>query len=208
MDCVSIMKEAGLDLNERVAERVRELRAARNLSLDALAGRSGVSRSMISLIERGESSPTAVVLQKLAGGLSVTLASLFDSPAVANDSPHAAGGPVARRDDQPRWTDPASGYVRRNVSPPGNPQPMQIVEVRFPPGRRVAFDTGARDVVVHQQVWVLEGAIDITIGTERHRLRHGDCLAMRLDRPTMFHNPTRKVTRYAVVIASEPMARR
>ncbi len=80
---------------------------------------------------------------------------------------------------------------------------MQIVEVRFPPGGRVAFETGAREVRVHQQVWVLEGTIDVTLGSDRHRLREGDCLAMRLDRPTMFHNPTRKTTRYAVVIASE-----
>jgi transcriptional regulator with XRE-family HTH domain len=191
------------DLNERIAERVRDLRAAHGLSLDALATKSGVSRSMISLIERGESSPTAVVLEKLAAGLGVMLASLFDAPAAPQPS-----GPVARREDQPQWRDPASGYVRRNVSPPGVPHPMQIVEVQFPAGARVAFETGARDTRVHQQVWVLEGAIDVTVGAERHRLRKGDCLAMQLDRPTMFHNPTRKPTRYAVVIATDAAARR
>lgn len=78
--------------------------------------------------------------------------------------------------------------LRRKVSPPGVRQPMPIVDVRFPPGERVAFDTGVRDVPVHQQVWVFEGAIDITLGMERHRLREGDCLAMQLDRPTMSHN--------------------
>ena len=191
-------------LNQRIADRVRELRAAQNLSLDGLAGKSGVSRSMISLIERGESSPTAVVLEKLAAGLGVTLASLFDAPAAAQ----GPSGPVARRADQPQWRDPASGYLRRNVSPPGVPQPMQIVEVHFPPGRRVAFEAGGRDIRVHQQVWVLEGAMDITLGVERHRLRQGDCLAMQLDRPTMCHNPTRKPARYAVVIASELPSRR
>jgi transcriptional regulator with XRE-family HTH domain len=152
---------------------------------------------MISLIERGESSPTAVVLEKLATGLGVMLAALFDS------AEPARGGPVARRANQPQWQDPGSGYMRRNITPPGVPQPMQLVEVIFPPGGRVAFDTGLRDLPVHQQIWVLEGAIDITLGEERHRLREGDCLAMQLDRPTMFHNPTRKRTRYVVVIASE-----
>jgi transcriptional regulator with XRE-family HTH domain len=205
VDITSTMEETASRLNHRIAERVRELRAAQGFSLDALAGKSGVSRSMISLIERGESSPTAVVLEKLATGLGVMLASLFDAPAAAAQ---ASNGPVARRDDQPQWQDPASGYVRRNVSPPGVPQPMQIVEVHFPPRGRVAFDTGARDVRVHQQVWVLEGAIDITLGVERHRLREGDCLAMQLDRPTMFHNPTRHTARYAVVIASEAASRR
>ena len=223
------MTDTARSLNRRIAARVRELRAARGLSLDALAGTSGVSRSMISLIERGESSPTAVVLEKLAAALGVTLASLFDAPASAPSAlrrgrPAAAPSalrrgrpaanapahesPVARRCDQLQWRDPASGYRRRNVSPPDVPQPMQIVEVEFPAGGRVAFETGARDVRVHQQVWVLEGAIDITLGSERHRLREGDCLAMELDRPTMFHNPTRKPARYAVVVASGVFSRR
>jgi transcriptional regulator with XRE-family HTH domain len=196
------MRDTAPDLSDRIADRVRELRLAHGLSLEALAAKSGVSRSMISLVERGESSPTAVVLDKLAAALGVTLASLFDAPAAAR------GGPVARRADQPEWRDPASGYVRRNVSPPGVPQPMQIIEVRFPPRGRVAFETGVREARVHQQVWVLDGAIDVTVGTERHRLREGDCLAMQLDRPTMFHNPNRKAARYVVVTASEPSAGR
>jgi quercetin dioxygenase-like cupin family protein len=139
------------------------------------------------------------VLEKLAAGLGVPLASLFDAPAAAQ----TPSGPVARRDDQPQWQDPASGYRRRNVSPPGVPQPMQIVEVHFPPGERVAFEAPLREMRVYQQIWVLEGTIDITVGEERHRLRQGDCLAMELDGSTMFHNPTRKPTRYAVVVASE-----
>ena len=191
------------DVNRRIAERVRELRAARRLSLDALAVRSGVSRSMISLVERGESSPTAVVLERLATGLGVTMAAMFDVPAGIGK----ANGPIMRRTDQPVWRDPASGYLRRNVSPAAVAQPMQIVEVEFPPKARVAFESGARDVRVDQQVWVLEGTIDITLGDDRHRLRTGDCLAMQLDRPTMFHNPTRKPVRYAVVLASDPMRR-
>lgn len=85
---------------------------------------------------------------------------------------------------------------------------MQIVEVHFPPGGRVAFEAGVREVRVYQQVWVLEGAIEITVGEACHRLREGDCLAMQLDGPTVFHNPTRKPTRYAVVIACEAPTRK
>jgi transcriptional regulator with XRE-family HTH domain len=193
------------DLNARIAQRVRELRAARGLSLDELARKSGVSRSMISLIERGESSPTAVVLEKLAAGLGAMLASLFEAPEARRA---ADSGPVARRKDQVEWKDPASGYVRRNVSPASVTQPMQIVEVHFPAGARVAFESGQRDARVYQQIWVLQGSMDITIGKETHRLQDGDCLAMELDQPTMFHNPTRKSARYAVVIVSENRVRR
>ena len=56
----------GSDINARIAGRVRALRAELGLTLDALAAKCDVSRSMISLVERGESSPTAVVLEKIA----------------------------------------------------------------------------------------------------------------------------------------------
>src|SRR5258708_17524 len=188
-------------LTQRIAEGVRTLRAGRGLTLDALAQRSRVSRSMISLIERGESSPAAVLLERLATGLGVPLASLFDAP---DPNPQ----PVARRADQPQWRDPASGYVRRNVSPGGFASPLRIVEVEFPPGALVAFDTAGRDARMHQQVWVLEGAIEVTVGDDCHALGKGDCLAFVLDRATAFRNRTAKVARYAVVIASQVEASR
>src|SRR5688572_6420586 len=106
LDNSSIIMEDS-DLPLRIAERVRELRAQRGLSLDALAAQAGVSRSMISLIERGETSPTAVVLEKLAAGLGVVLAHLFEP---AGTELAALSSPVARRDGQPEWRDPDSGY--------------------------------------------------------------------------------------------------
>jgi transcriptional regulator with XRE-family HTH domain len=179
-------------INLRLAERIRALRSAAGLTLETLAERSGVSRSMISAIERAESSPTAVLLERLAAGLGVSLATLFDQP--------AAETPLARRADQPTWRDPASGYLRRNVSPPGANSPIRIVEVEFPPGATVAYDTGPRATPQHQQVWVLHGRIDVTVGPVTHRLQTGDCLAFPLDQPTGFHNPARTAARYAVVI--------
>ena len=64
--------------------------------------------------------------------------------------------------------------------------------------QRIALDTG----VVHQQVWVLQGTIEVTLGDERHELDAGDCLAMVLDKPITYRNPTSKPARYAVVIVS------
>lgn len=184
-----------IGINDRIAARVREIRGRHGLSLEALAEASGVSRSMISLIERGESNPTAVLLEKLATGLGVSLATLFEGPA-------APSHPVSRRADQVEWRDPESGYLRRNVSPGGFPSPIQIVEVIFPPGARVAYETAARPGVTHQQVWVLEGTIRMTLGEERFDLSAGDCLAMVLDRPITYHNPTQRPARYCVVIVA------
>jgi len=183
------------DINQRIAQRVAALRAAHGLSLDALAAQSGVSRSTISLIERGETSATAVVLEKLAAGLGVALAALFETE-------RAAPGPLMRRAEQTEWRDPASGYLRRNVSPPDYPSPLRIVEVEFPAGRRVVLEGGTPATAIDEQVWVLEGAMLLTLGRASHRLEAGDCLALHVDEPIEFHNPTRRPARYAVVIAS------
>jgi len=184
------------DINARIARRVRALRADLGMSLDALSAESRVSRSMISLVERGEASPTAVVLEKIATGLGVPLASLFD------DS-RAPADPVSRRDDRTPWRDPQSGYVRCNISPPNFPSPIRIVEVFLPAGARVAYETGARDVSIHQQIWVQDGRIEVTLDRLTHRLSEGDCLAMQLNEPASFRNRARKAARYIVVVATD-----
>jgi transcriptional regulator with XRE-family HTH domain len=199
MDNVSVMAEFNQPegINQRIAGRVAGLRGERGLSLDALASRSGVSRSTLSLIERGETSATAVVLEKVASGLGVALAALFETE-------RAAPGPLVRRAEQAEWRDPASGYLRRNVSPPDHPSPLRIVEVAFPAGRRVVLEGGTPATAIDEQIWVLEGAMTLTLGSVIHRLEAGDCLALRVDGPIEFHNPTRRAARYAVVISNGP----
>lgn len=184
------------DINARIARRVRALRTDLGLTLDALAAKCDVSRSMISLVERGESSPTAIILERIASGLGVSLATLFDD---ASSPPN----PVSRRADRTPWRDPQSGYVRSNISPASFSSPIQIVEVVLPAGARVAYETGARDVTIHQQIWVQEGTVEVTLGSVTYRLSDDDCLAMELNQPTAFRNRTRKPARYIVVIASD-----
>jgi transcriptional regulator with XRE-family HTH domain len=188
-----------VNIDTRIANRVLALRTELHMTLEVLAARSGVSRSMISLVERGESSATAVVLEKIATGLNVSLATLFE----------ASSGPVnplSRRGDRTPWRDPQSGYVRRNISPANFPSPLQIVEVDLPAGAKVTFESGAREVSIHQQVWVQEGKVDVTVGNVTYRLAEDDCLAMRLTEPPSFHNRSRKTARYIVVLAT-PSAR-
>lgn len=187
--------EANLDA--RLAGRLRGLRGERGLSLDRLAERSGVSRSMISLIERGESSPTANVLDKLAAALGVSLASMF------TEAPKLAGDPVCRRAEQFAWRDPETGYVRRNLSPSGFASPIELVEVELPPGARVALETATRARPLHQQIWMLEGELHLSVGERTHDLAAGDCLAMRVDQPSVFRNLGALPARYLVALAAE-----
>lgn len=187
-----------MDINKLIASRVLALREARQLSLTALAELSGVSRSNISLIERGESSATATVLDKLAGALGVTLASLFEAG-------EGAPSPLRRAAEQQVWTDPASGYVRRQLSPAAR-SPLQLVEVVFPPGQRVAYEQVSRASDIYQQVWLLEGTMDISAGEQQWRLEAGDCVAMREDQRISYANPGSEPARYLVGLVTLPFA--
>jgi len=189
MDLVS-----DIDLDRRLGARIKGLRQSRGLTLDQLAERSGVSRAMISRVERGESSPTAALLDRLCAGLGVLLSALFRE--------EAQGGPLARRSEQPVWTDPDSGYVRRSVSPPGTGSRLEIVEVEMPAGARVLLDAPRGGFRLDQQLWLLEGELSLTVGGREHRLAAGDCLAMLLDGPIAFHNPGEVPARYAVVLTA------
>ncbi len=139
------------------------------------------------------------MLDKLAGALGVTLSSLFeDSSATA-----VVPSQVSRETDQRAWTDPASGYLRRNLSPAA-PSPMQLVEVHFPPGQRVVYDPIGRNADFDQQVWILDGVMEISVGSQHWRLEAGDCLAMQLDQTIVYFNPATSAARYLVALANPP----
>lgn len=187
------MSTAEADIDERIGARVRELRVERGLTLDGLARQADVSRAMLSRVERGESSPTAQLLVKICGGLGITPSLLFadaETPA----------SPLSRRSDQPTWRDPATGYLRRNVSPSGTGSPVDLVEVEFPPGGSVTLDS-PQITGWSQHVWVLDGTLDLSLGEETFRLERGDCLWMRFDRPITFRNTTGRPVRYAVLVS-------
>jgi len=199
-DKISIMKDVAEllrlePITSRIAGRVRALRIERGLSLEELAERSGVSRSMLSLIEREESSPTAVVLDKIAAGLGVPLALFFEDPAARDE-------PLSRSSDRQPWRDPQTGYVREVLSPTGSAAPFQLVLVTLPAGRTVQYESTNRARPYHQQIWVQEGRIEVSSGADVYRLGQGDCLALDVDgRPNSFSNSSRKRARYVLVIA-------
>ncbi|MDJ1158897.1 helix-turn-helix domain-containing protein [Chelatococcus sp. SYSU_G07232] len=189
------MESAALadNLDIRLGRRLKAMRTAAGLTLDELAGRAGISRAMISRIERGESSPTAALLGRLCAGLGISLAAVF-----ADD--RRSGDPLSRAAAQPVWRDPASGYLRRDVTPPGTGSPVEIVDVTFPPGADVRFDNPWTMRTIDQHVWVLDGELELTVGAAAHRLATGDCLHMRLDGPIRFRNTSGRPVRYAVVL--------
>lgn len=184
-------------LDSLIAARIRQEREARGWTIVDLAAASGVSRAMISKVERAESSPTAALLGRLSGAFHLTVSALLARA-------EAGAGPprIARAGGQPRWRDPATGYRRRALSPPG--AEPELVEVDLPPGARVAYTAASFAFLRGQVAWVLSGRLVIEEGTGESHLEAGDCLAFDLDAPKghAFRNPSKgKPCRYLVALS-------
>jgi transcriptional regulator with XRE-family HTH domain len=183
--------EAG-SLDARLAARLSVLRAEHGWSLDELAGRTGISRSTLSRLERAEVSPTAALLGRLCTAYGRTLSRLLTE--VEAEPPR-----LLRAEAQLVWTDPATGFIRRSVSPPAAGLRAEVIEGTLPPGADIAYDAPSVPGL-EQHIWVLEGAVEFSIGGETHELRSGDCLRFRLYGPTRFHCPGPEPVRYAIVM--------
>jgi transcriptional regulator with XRE-family HTH domain len=179
-------------LTTAIATTLQTARQARGLSGGALAERSGVSRAMISKIERGEAQPTAVLLSRLAAALGMTLSEL-----VAQAEQDQIR--LARRQDQPTWTDPDTGYTRRAVSPVAG-GPLELVEVELPAGAEVAFPVESY-LAAHHLIWVTAGRLTFREGGTTHELDAGDCLQLGPPQACAYVNRTDRTCRYVVVLA-------
>ncbi|MCX5412942.1 helix-turn-helix domain-containing protein [Streptomyces sp. NBC_00059] len=183
-------------LVEQIAARVRDERERRRWTLAQLAEESGVSQAMISRIERGESSPTAVVLGKLSAAFRLSLASLLTPEGAREDDTAGAEG-VRRGAGAAEWRDPETGYRRRQIT--GSRFPAEIAEIRLPAGARVPYPAAAF-AFVRQIVWVLDGRLTFHDGDTVHELDAGDTIELGEPTPRVFANTTGTECRYAVVL--------
>ena len=179
-------------LDARLAARLAALRTERGWSLDQLAERSGISRTTLSRLERGETSPTAVLLGRLCTAHGRTMSRLLAEV----EAEPARLLPAAL---QPVWTDPDSGYQRRSVSPPAAGFDAELVEARLPAGADIAYAApGVQGL--EQHIWMLGGVLVLTLEGSVHRLVAGDCLRFRLFGPTRFQAPEPGGAHYAMVV--------
>ncbi len=179
-------------LDSRLAARLAALRAERGWSLDQLAQRSGIPRTTLSRLERGETSPTAALLGRLCTAYDRTMSRLLAEV-------EAEPAKLLRADEQAVWTDPETGYVRRTVSPPAAGFDAELVEARLPAGADIAYAApGVQGL--EQHIWVLDGVLELTVEGATHRLARGDCLRFRLFGPTRFRAPGKGGAHYALVV--------
>ena len=178
----------------RLGGRVKELRRRRRLTLEELAELSGVSRAMISKLERGEKNPTLVIAAKLAEGLGVTLSQL----AGMEERREVVVVPKERR---MVMRDPETGFERQLLSPNFVGSGVEFIRNEIPEGSTSGeFPPHRRDVEEH--IVVERGSLRAILGGEEYLLEEGDSIYFEADVKHRFDNVGQGVCSYYLVISS------
>lgn len=180
-----------------LAQKLRQERKNRDWSIAELSMVSGVSKAMISKIERAETSPTAVLLGRLSGAFGITISNLLASTETSN-----ANNRIVRHADQKIWQDPETGYIRRALSPSG--ADPEMISVELPPGASVSYPASSYSFVKGHGIWVSSGQLNIAEGTDIVKLKKGDCFMFDLTHicERTYTNPSSsKSARYMVTLS-------
>lgn len=175
-----------------VGQRIRELRSGKSLSLRALAALSGLSSNAISLIERGDNSPTVSSLHSLATALGVPITAFFDQ--------HSDGQVVHSKHNRR----PASETAGVRMESLGSGLPNQQLEpflMSIKPG-----GSSTSSQITHsgeEFVFVLNGSLVCRINDEEYDLEKGDSLIFLASQPHVYRNETHKEAQ--ILIIFQPM---
>jgi transcriptional regulator with XRE-family HTH domain len=160
-------------ITNRLAERLRAARKAKGLSLDAVAGISGVSRSMVSQIERGSSSPTVATLWNLTQALGVDFAGLLD----AKPAPQVE---VTRAAEAPVMTGHGEGVRIRILSPAETVGQHEVYDLAFAAGGKL--ESAPHSSGCREHLTVIEGRLQVNAGSDSVEIGQGDTARYFADR--------------------------
>ena len=164
------------EITLRLANRLKDERKDKGLSLDALAKLSGVSRSMLSQIERGESSPTVASLWNLTRALNVDFAELLDEKA-------DVFGPildVVRGESTPVIHNKNARCLIRILSAPADVGDTEVYDIHFESG--ACLDSAPHSAGCVEALTVLEGSLSVTSDGQSENVTKGDTIRYAADK--------------------------
>jgi len=173
-----------------IAQNLRRLREEKKLSLDRVAEVTGVSKSMLGQIERGESNPTVATVWKIAGGLKVSFTALITAP-----QPDTV---VIHQHAIEPFVEDAGRYRIYPFFPYEEGRPFEMYTVEMDPG--CCLSAEAHSAGTQEFITVYAGELTLRVGAEEFSVGAGDSIRFRADRPHGYHNAGNSVTRLCLVI--------
>ena len=172
--------DASSDLTPVVGANLRRMRLKRGLSLEKLSRASSVSRAMLGQIELGQSTPTINVLWKIARALGVPFSALISSRT-------AGRATVLLAERAKMLTSHDGAFSSRALFPFDEPRTVEFYELRLAPSSVEHADPHPPGTV--ENLVVNTGALEMTVGAERHVLATGDSILFEADVPHQYRNP-------------------
>lgn len=163
------------DVAKRLAIRLKKTRKDRGLSLEALAKLSGVSRSMLSQIERGESSPTVSSLWNLTQALRVDFSGLLDG----SSKEASKIIELIKADRVPIIQSQGEGCDIKILSAPEDVGQTEVYDISFTPVGELTSQPHRKGCI--EQLTVLDGKILITVDKIKQSLEIGDTIRYHAD---------------------------
>jgi transcriptional regulator with XRE-family HTH domain len=178
------------DLNLLVGQNLKRIREEKKYSLEKLAELTGVSRSMLGQIERGESSPTIATVWKISNGLKVSFTALLDAP--------QSDTAVVRKEDIRPLLEDDGRYRLYPFFPIEEGQRFEIYSIEIEPGGSLtaeAHPEGTREFLT-----VFAGQLSVQVNAEEFTVSEGSSIRFRADRPHGYHNPGASLAKMSLVI--------
>lgn len=177
----------------RVGTTLAALRHGQGLSLDELSRRAGVSKSMLSQIERNQANPTVAVVWRLANALGVGLSELLEggkaaTPAIVTVAAQAT----------PSLRSEGGGHELRILGPIELAGQFEWYELLLQPG--AALVSEAHEPGSREHLTMLSGTVEVASGDDRQRLKHGETARYAVDRPHAIRNLGKTVATAVLVV--------
>jgi transcriptional regulator with XRE-family HTH domain len=177
--------------NNKVGPIIKRLRRRSGLTLEQLASLSGVSRAMLSNVERGEKNPTLPLLANIAAGLEVNMSELM-----GEQTPFVMASVTLRR-SRLIYKDEQTGTERHLLSPTHLDNGMEIVE-HFLPGGEIFEGQPHPGVLTSKCVIVTEGQLTLEIGNVVYTLDAEDSITFEASNEYRFKNNAQSLCRYYI----------
>ena len=185
-----------MSINTAVSQNIRRAREQKKLTLDAAANATGVSRSMLAQIEKGDANPTISVLWKIANGYKVSFTSLIEqAPEAAVVLPADAVRPIV--EDGGKYVNyPAFGFDERRG--------FESYRILIAPGGGLLAEphlTGTEEYIT-----VFAGNVEIAAAERRFALATGDSIRFLADVPHSYRNPGTEEARLSMILYYAPIS--
>ncbi|MEH7482399.1 XRE family transcriptional regulator [Neobacillus drentensis] len=178
------------EINQIIAKNLKAYRESKKLSLEKVAEVTGVSKTMIGQIERGESSPTITTIWKIANGLKISFTSLINNP-----QPDTK---VISLSEVQTLVEDKGKYRLYPYFPFEDDRRFEVYSVEIEKGGFLSADSHREGT--EEFLTIYDGELTVRVNDVEYTVKKGDSIRFKADRPHTYHNSGETLTRLSMVL--------